>query len=134
MPADPRPAVTPPTIGISSSAGDLSCASGLRSVRPIVLFGQPIPDRARETGMPERTLRRRVAQFDTFGMRSLFADLTDPQPDRRRLPPAIRQAIHASSEDGVHRAVALVAADEADPIGIRCCPSSRVHRTSPEAA
>jgi len=45
-----------------------------------------------------------------------------------------RRASHTSSEDGVHRAVALVAADEADPIGIRCCPSSRSHRTSPEAA
>ena len=47
-------------------------------LRPIVLFGQPIPRRARETGVPERSLRRRVARFETFGMRSLFADLTDP--------------------------------------------------------
>jgi len=49
-----------------------------------VLFGQPIPDRA---------LRHRVARFDTFGMRSLFAELADPQPNRRRLPAEIRQAI-----------------------------------------
>ncbi|HLL50588.1 MAG TPA: hypothetical protein VK356_07970 [Thermomicrobiales bacterium] len=47
-------------------------------LRPIVLFGQPIPDRARETGVPARTLRRRVTRFEAFGMRSLFADLTDP--------------------------------------------------------
>jgi transposase len=64
-------------------------------LRPIVLFGQPIPRRARETGVPERTLRRRVARFDAFGMRSLFANLTDPPPDRRRLPAEIRQTIVA---------------------------------------
>jgi len=28
-------------------------------LRPIVLFGRPISDRARGTGMPERTLRKR---------------------------------------------------------------------------
>ena len=60
-------------------------------LRPIVLFGQSIPDRARETGMPERTLRRRVARFAALGMRSLFANLMDPQPDRRRLPAEIRR-------------------------------------------
>lgn len=64
-------------------------------LRPIVLFGQPIPERSRETGMPERTLRRRVARFEALGMRSLFADLMDPQPDRRRLPAEIRRAIVA---------------------------------------
>ena len=64
-------------------------------LRPIVLFGQPIPRRARETGMPERTLRRRVARFEAFGMRSLFADVADPPEDRRRLPAAIRQTIVA---------------------------------------
>ena len=64
-------------------------------LRPIVLFGQSIPERARETGVPERTLRRRVARFATFGMRSLFADLTDSPPDRRRLPAELRQAIVA---------------------------------------
>jgi transposase len=62
-------------------------------LRPIVLFGQPIPDRARETGVPERTLRRRISQFDTLGMRSLFESLTDPEQDRRRLPAEIRRAI-----------------------------------------
>ena len=60
-----------------------------------MLFGQPIPHRARETGVPERTLRRRVARFAARGMRSLFAALTAPPPDRRRLPAEIRQAIVA---------------------------------------
>ena len=64
-------------------------------LRPIVLFGQPIPRRARETGVPERTLRRRAARFDALGMRSLFADVTDPPPDRRRLRAEVRQAIVA---------------------------------------
>jgi transposase len=64
-------------------------------LRPIVLFGQPIPRRARETGVPDRTLRRRVARFEAFGMRSLFADLADPPEDRRRLPAEVRRAIVA---------------------------------------
>ena len=62
-------------------------------LRPIVLFGQPIPDRARETGVPERTLRRRVARFEALGMPSLFDAPPSPDRDRRRLPLAIRDAI-----------------------------------------
>jgi len=64
-------------------------------LRPIVLFGQPIPARARETGVPERTLRRKVGHFDARGMRSLF-DLEDVAPsnaDGRLLPAEIRRAI-----------------------------------------
>jgi hypothetical protein len=41
-------------------------------LRPIVLFGQPPAARARETGVPKRTLRRKAARFDANGMRSLF--------------------------------------------------------------
>jgi hypothetical protein len=62
-------------------------------LRPIVLFGQPASTRARETGVPERTLRRKAARFAAQGMRSLFPELAPPAPDRRRLPPAIRRAI-----------------------------------------
>jgi transposase len=63
-------------------------------LRPIVLFGQPTSERAQETGMAERTLRRSLARFELTGMRSLF----DPEPpppsdDRRRLPLGIRTAI-----------------------------------------
>jgi hypothetical protein len=63
-------------------------------LRPIVLFGRPTAERAQETGMAERTLRRAVARFETVGMRGLF----DPEPpppttDRRRLPVGIRTAI-----------------------------------------
>ena len=63
-------------------------------LRPIVLFGQPTSDRAQETGVPERTLRRTVARFETTGMRSLF-DVDPPLPtsDRRLLPLGIRRAI-----------------------------------------
>lgn len=62
-------------------------------MRPIVLFGQSVATRARETGVPERTLRRTVARFDAIGMRSLFETETPPAPDRRGLPLGIRQAI-----------------------------------------
>ncbi len=63
-------------------------------LRPIVLFGQPTSERAQETGVPERTLRRTVARFETTGMRSLFD--AEPPPatsDRRLLPLGIRRAI-----------------------------------------
>ena len=63
-------------------------------LRPIVLFGQPTSERAQETGIAERTLRRTVARFETSGMRSLFEpEPPPPSSDRRRLPVGIRAAI-----------------------------------------
>jgi hypothetical protein len=41
-------------------------------LRPIVQFGQPPAARARETGVPERTLRGKAARFDANRMRSFF--------------------------------------------------------------
>ena len=61
-------------------------------LRPIVLFGQPAAARARETGVPERTLRRRVVRFAAMGMRSLFDEPSSAE-DRRRLPAELRHAI-----------------------------------------
>jgi transposase len=62
-------------------------------LRPIVLFGQTPAARARETGVPERTLRRKAARFDVRGMRSLFEQPVAPADDRRALPAEIRAAI-----------------------------------------
>ncbi len=62
-------------------------------LRPIVLFGQPASARAREAGVPERTLRHRAARFAAVGMRSLFEPDEPPAPDRRVLPLGIRRAI-----------------------------------------
>ena len=42
-------------------------------LRPCVLFGQSLVARARETGVPPRTLRRTVDRFCREGMASLFA-------------------------------------------------------------
>src|SRR5262245_9469489 len=65
-------------------------------LRPIVPVGQPPAARARGTGVPERTLRRKAARFEDVGMRSLFEPEDLPAvPDRRRLPLGIRQAIVA---------------------------------------
>lgn len=64
-------------------------------LRPIVLFGQAASARARETGVPERTLRRKAARFDATGMRSLFEEPDSAARDRRALPAAIRRAIVA---------------------------------------
>jgi hypothetical protein len=46
-------------------------------LRPIVLFGQPPAVRARETGVPERTLRRKAARFDAHGHPVQCPKLTD---------------------------------------------------------
>ena len=62
-------------------------------LRPIVLFGHSSVARAHETGVPARTLRRKAARFAADGMRSLFAEGTEPAGDRRRLPLGIRRAI-----------------------------------------
>jgi putative transposase len=59
-------------------------------IRPLVLFGDPVPDRAAETGASERTLYRRIAAFEEEGVASLFAA---PKVKRRVLPPAIRRKI-----------------------------------------
>ena len=59
-------------------------------IRPLVLFGDPVPDRSKETGTPERTLYRRVASFDRDGVPSLFAT---EQAKRQVLPPWIRGLI-----------------------------------------
>jgi putative transposase len=62
-------------------------------VRPIVLFGQPTNERARETGLSAATLRRKTSRFASLGMRSLFAEPIPSAVDRRALPPEIRHGI-----------------------------------------
>src|SRR5215211_4271352 len=62
-------------------------------LRPIVLFGQTPAARAHQTGVSERTLRRKVARFEATGMRSLFEPDDPPATDRRVLPLGIRRAI-----------------------------------------
>jgi putative transposase len=96
MPAGPRPRRDPTDdwdqlrLLVVSSAQET-----YELLRPIVLFGQPIPARARETAVPERTLRRKVARFDARGMHSLFDldALAPPTTGRRLLPPEIRRAV-----------------------------------------
>lgn len=61
-------------------------------IRPLVLFGGPANGRAEETGASSgRTLRRKVALFETEGMESLFG--SDGARRRKRLPPAMRRLI-----------------------------------------
>jgi putative transposase len=59
-------------------------------IRPLVLFGTPIPERSVETATSERTLYRKMAAFRDEGISSLLAS---PKAKRRVLPPAIRRAI-----------------------------------------
>lgn len=62
-------------------------------LRPIVLFGRTPAERARETGVAERTLRRKADRFDASGMASLFETTASATHDRRALPAEVRQAI-----------------------------------------
>lgn len=41
-------------------------------IRPLTLFGAPVPEWACETDSSERTLFRRVGRFEEEGMESLF--------------------------------------------------------------
>src|SRR5215216_5600218 len=60
------------------------------AIRPLVLFGEPVAERAEQTGVSERTLYRRVEGFEHKGMESLFAT---EKARRKRLPPAMRRLI-----------------------------------------
>jgi putative transposase len=60
-------------------------------IRPVVVFGAPPVERAKQTGVSARTIYRKVSRFDELGMQSLFE--TEPADDNRRLPEVIRQAI-----------------------------------------
>ena len=105
-------------------------------LRPIVLFGQASAVRARETGIPERTLRRKVARFEVTGMRSLF-DLDPPRfkGDRRRLPLAIRHAIlelRAEYPAFGLREMARICRERFDrPVGHHAIERALLHETMP---
>jgi transposase len=59
-------------------------------IRQPVLFGASVAERAEQTGVSERTLRRRIERFEAEGMEGLFAT---EKARRRRLPPNIRRLI-----------------------------------------
>lgn len=59
-------------------------------IRQPVLFGYPLPERAEETGVSERTLRRRIESFEKDGIEGL---LSAEKARRRRLPPSVRRLI-----------------------------------------
>lgn len=59
-------------------------------IRQLVLFGEPVAERALETGTSKRTLQRRVSGFEREGMGSLFGS----SPAKRRvLPASLRRLI-----------------------------------------
>ena len=60
-------------------------------IRPVVLFGSSPAERAKQTGVPERTLRRKADRFDAEGMASLFQADSPPAP--RALPTVMRRGI-----------------------------------------
>ncbi len=59
-------------------------------IRPLVLFGESVAGRAKETGVSERSLYRGLDRFEASGMESLF---DSGKAKRQRLPPAMRRFI-----------------------------------------
>jgi putative transposase len=59
-------------------------------MRQPVLFGSSVAERARETGVSESTLRRRIGRFEDEGMEGLFAT---ERAKRRKLPTNICRLI-----------------------------------------
>jgi transposase len=64
-------------------------------LRPVVLFGDPAIQRAKETDEPRASLESKADAFDEQGMVSLFASRPRKQPQEtaRSLPPDMRQLI-----------------------------------------
>lgn len=64
------------------------------SLRPCLVFQESAEERARETGIPARTISRKVKQFREQGMVSLFDQEQVPTPDpERTVPEELRQFI-----------------------------------------
>lgn len=59
-------------------------------IRPLVLFGAAVGERAEEVAASERTLYRRMGRFEAKGMDSLFAT---QRAKRLTLPPATRRLV-----------------------------------------
>jgi putative transposase len=63
-------------------------------IRPVVIFGRSVVQRAKETGTAARSIRRKADRFDALGMASLFPTKTqdaNETSDRREVPRKLRQ-------------------------------------------
>src|SRR5215472_9094718 len=61
-------------------------------IRPLVLFGETAHERAEQTGLAERTLRRASDAFDRQGLLSLFRPTKEERENHpRSLPVMMRQ-------------------------------------------
>ncbi|MGE3628062.1 MAG: helix-turn-helix domain-containing protein, partial [Hyphomicrobiales bacterium] len=61
------------------------------AIRPVVVFGEPVPERATATQIPKRTLFRYVARFEAEGLRGLEPPAKLER--HQRVPADIRQAV-----------------------------------------
>ena len=64
-----------------------------KPLRPVVFFGRTPAERARETGVAERTRCRKADRFEAAGTANFEEAVAPAADDQRALPPAIRQAI-----------------------------------------
>jgi hypothetical protein len=84
-----------PIIGNSFSSGAAGQNKGcMESIHPVVLYGETPTERAGETSLPERTLRRHADAFDEQGMVVFLRPTRKQQHDMHRsLPVPMRQLI-----------------------------------------
>src|SRR3954471_5133467 len=61
-------------------------------VRPVVLFGFTLAERAQQTGLATSTVYRKVTRFEQLGIRG-FLEAEDDPDSKRLLPQSIRRAI-----------------------------------------
>src|SRR5215469_13005426 len=64
-------------------------------IRPIVLFNETAGERAKEIDVPQRTLSRKAAAFERYGMASLFpsGEQGGEREASKTLPDEVRQLI-----------------------------------------
>jgi hypothetical protein len=107
--------------------------------RPIVLFGQTGAERAKITGVAERTLDRTADHFDAEGMASLFPPAARADDDRRRVPADLQHRILAlKAEYPPFRPHEIAAMSTRPSTGSsrktsRDCPTSSTTRTARRA-
>jgi hypothetical protein len=64
-------------------------------IRPLILFHETAGERAKEIGVPQRTLSRKADEFERYGMQSLFSsgEQGGARETGKTLPKEVRQLI-----------------------------------------
>ncbi len=66
-------------------------------IRPIVLYQETAGERAKEIDVPQRTLARKAAAFERYGMASLFPSGCTKERSRLNIRPPRSRSIRCAS-------------------------------------